>query len=360
MLKRILKIVYAFAAFCMIAPAFAAKDKASILTEIVSFDVHGNANLAVSGSVFTAKGFSASDIVSVTVEKFKFTAPIVKNYSDVNNGDFLLRMNGDEISLAINMGSLQAATGAKVGSKVFITLKERYGYLNSYQIRMLKKSDDRSKFDSDEIFANFRSVSYGTVGKNRLYRSYSPLENDERGQTVSKLMEQEGISLVINLADDDEALAGKLKNSAYYKKLQSEGKVVNVSMGSSFSGNEFNAQLKKVLLFMTEHPDCKYLIHGKEGKNRTGYVTSVLLALSGATYEEISADYMASFENLYGLKKNRQQYELIAYAVPFMFISMNGGKKINEKNLQQIVSAYLLNTVGLTNNQIETLKKNLK
>ena len=123
-------------------------------------------------------------------------------------------------------------------------------------------------------------------------------------------------------------------------------------MGSSFSGNEFNAQLKKVLLFMTEHPDCKYLIHGKEGKNRTGYVTSVLLALSGATYEEISADYMASFENLYGLKKNRQQYELIAYAVPFMFMSMNGGKKINEKNLQQIVSAYLLNTVGLTNNQI--------
>ena len=47
-------------------------------------------NLEITNSKFAAKGFAASDIVNVKVGNFKFTAPVVKDYSDVDNGEYLV------------------------------------------------------------------------------------------------------------------------------------------------------------------------------------------------------------------------------------------------------------------------------
>lgn len=339
-----------------------AKGKAYVETTVASVDVHGNVNLAIKGGVFLAKGFSASDIVNISVDKYKFSAPIVKNYSDVNNGDFLIRMNGDEISLAINMGNFSEVSGAKIGSKVTISLKEHYGYLTSYQVRVLKKSNDREKFDSDEIFANFRNVTGGSISAEKLYRSYNPIESDERAPFAAKLMEDNGITLVVNLADTNEIASQREESSAYYKKLDSEGKVVCVNMGSAFSGDEFHSKLKSALVFIANHPGEKILIHGKEGKNRTGFVVAMLLALNGASYSDIENDFMKSFENFYGVKKNRQkqQYELLSEAVPFMFVTMNNGKKFKEDNIQSIAQNYLINTVGVPKPQVDALSKIFK
>ena len=46
-----------------------------------------------------------------------------------------------------------------------------------------------------------------------------------------------------------------------------------------------------------------YLIHCTEGKDRTGFVCAVLEALCGASYEEIVADYMITYENYYGITR---------------------------------------------------------
>ncbi|MCR4920515.1 MAG: tyrosine-protein phosphatase [Bacteroidaceae bacterium] len=42
-----------------------------------------------------------------------------------------------------------------------------------------------------------------------------------------------------------------------------------------------------------------YLVHCLEGKDRTGYVCALLEGLCGASYEEIVADYLATYNNYY-------------------------------------------------------------
>ena len=42
-----------------------------------------------------------------------------------------------------------------------------------------------------------------------------------------------------------------------------------------------------------------YLVHCMEGKDRTGYVCALLEGLCGATYEEIVADYLVTYDNYY-------------------------------------------------------------
>ncbi|MCR5613460.1 tyrosine-protein phosphatase [Treponema sp.] len=337
-----------------------AAEKASFQAEISEIDVHGNSYLSIKPSLLITKGFSASDIVNVQVGTYKFTAPIVRNYSDVDNGEFLLRLEPNAVSLSINMGNFAKVTGAEVGTKVTVTLKKSYGYLIEFQTRMLKQNDDRTRFASDEIFANFREVSGGKIAKGKLYRSYSPIRGDNRSPYAAKLVESTKIDLVINLGDSKESAEPQLKSVPYYKSLSDNGKVLYVNMGSSFSGDEFNAQLKEALVFIAEHPDCKYLVHGKDGKNRTGFIAGILLALNGATLEEITEDYMKSFENLYSVQKNFQQYDLISNTVPFMFSNINGGKKVTQKNLHQVVTNYLINTIGLTKAQVDALCKNLQ
>ncbi|MBQ5999544.1 MAG: SAM-dependent chlorinase/fluorinase [Treponema sp.] len=339
--------------------AFAAGNKIALQTEVASIDVHGNVNLAIKGSDFLTKGFSASDIVTVKVDSYKFTAPIVKNYSDVDTGETLVRLNGEEISIATNMGNFSKNSGAKVGSKVQITLKEHYGYLLTYQTRMLKKSNERNKFASDEIFANFRELKLGKIAGSKLYRSYSPIEQDERAPFAAKLAKENKISCVLNLADSTKTCEERAKNVPYYKNLYDGKKVLCANMGASFNTEEFSNKLKQVLLFIAENPGERYLIHGKEGKNRTGFVSTVLLALNGATIEEITEDYMKSFENLYGISKDFQKYGLLGSAVPYMLSIMSDGKKVTDKNLQTVVQNYLMNTVGLTKAQIDSVCANL-
>ena len=98
-MKKNLKLFSVLAFLLLSTQAFAAKnDKSSVETKVASVDVHGNVNLAIKTKQFGAKGFSISDVVSVKVGDFKFTAPIVKDYSDVSNGEFLIRINKKFIS----------------------------------------------------------------------------------------------------------------------------------------------------------------------------------------------------------------------------------------------------------------------
>ena len=171
-MKKFSKLFTIF--FLLISSLAFSAEKASVQTEITEIDVHGNAYLAVKAKQMVTRGFSASDIVNITAGDFKFTAPIVKDYSDVNTGEFLLRMEPETISLAINLGNFAQTAKVKVGTKVTITLKKQYGYLIDYQTRMLKPSDDRAQFESDEVFANFRPLTKGKIKEGKIFRYETP------------------------------------------------------------------------------------------------------------------------------------------------------------------------------------------
>ncbi|MCR5699224.1 MAG: SAM-dependent chlorinase/fluorinase [Treponemataceae bacterium] len=354
--KKIISFVFAGLLICSV---FAAS-KEIIQTEVVSIDKHGNANLAIKGTLFASRGFSASDIVNVKVGNYKFTAPIVKNYSDVDNGQFLVRLNDEEASMAINMGNFKKVTGADVGTKVTITMKTKYGYLTTYHVRLLKKDNDRSHFASDEAFANFRSVTKGNIIEGRLYRSVSPIDTEEvAAPYAAKLMENADVDIVLNLANSKEEAAPMAAAVPYYEKLSKEKRVIYLDMGSTFSDPEFSAKMREGLIFIADHPGCTYYIHGKDGKNRTGFVVSVICSLCGASIDEMNDEYMKSFEDLYGVQENSRQYEEIVKSVPYIFESISGGTKITDKNLQKLTERYLLFTVGLTQDQMNRVRINL-
>jgi hypothetical protein len=44
-----------------------------------------------------------------------------------------------------------------------------------------------------------------------------------------------------------------------------------------------------------------------EGKDRTGYVCALLEGLCGATYEEMVADYLTTYDNFYGVTPEKDR-----------------------------------------------------
>lgn len=56
-----------------------------------------------------------------------------------------------------------------------------------------------------------------------------------------------------------------------------------------------------------------WLVYCTEGKDRTGVVCMVLEALAGASYDQVEADYMASYANYYGITKESdpERYDVI-------------------------------------------------
>ena len=358
-MKKSLKSCIAFLALLTaLLSGASAKSNPTVKTEVASIDKHGNVNLAVSGTLFSAQGFGLGDLVSVKVGSVKFDAPTGKNYTDVDHGAYILRINGEEVSLAINLGNFADKTGATVGTPVTVTMKERLGYLRTYQARLLSKSSNRSDFDSDETFANFRAVKGGALAENRLFRSCNPVESDERAPFAAALAEKAGVAVVLNLSDTEEEASGRIADFPYYQKLSNTGSVKYVAMGASFTDKNFASHLHDGLSYLAKRQG-PYYIHGKEGRTRTGMLCSLLAALCGASMEELKEDYMQSYVNYYHVRPDTVQYASLAQAVPDFFKALNGGRDVSDKNLQAVAEKYLLKTVKLSAEEIEAIRKGL-
>lgn len=336
-----------------------AKSNPSVKTEVVSVDKHGNVNLAITGTLFAALGFGLGDFVTVKAGTEKFIAPVGKNYSDVDRGNYFLRIKGEELSLAINMGNFAEKTGVTVGSPVTITQKERLGFLRTYQTRLLTKSKERADFASDEVFANFRAVKAGRIAEGRLYRSTNPLEADERAPFAASLAEKAGIACALDLADSEETARARLSSVPFYAALFESGNAQFYEMSASFTDKKTVALLHEALSFLASHSG-PYYIHGKEGRTRTGMLCMLLEALCGATIDEMDDDYMATYVNYYNVRPETVQYGALVQAVPDFFRELNGGKDVSDANVQAVAEKYLLKTVKLTEEQVEALRRNLQ
>ena len=64
------------------------------------------------------------------------------------------------------------------------------------------------------------------------------------------------------------------------------------------TADDYNNRLINALKELPSHP-APYVVHCMEGKDRTGYVCALLEGLCGATYEEIVADYLITYDNYY-------------------------------------------------------------
>ena len=347
-----------------------------ITTTIYEIAKHGNLVLYMYGSDLFDKGFEHGDIVEIAIGEKKWDVPLCTNYSDVDNGEAVLRATGatDGVVLAINMGDF--ATTAGIAQKtaieedpgyhwdylmepsveITITMKEEGGYHEQWLIRQLVRTNERSDYAhlSDEAFANFRVIETTGMGKGVLYRSSSPI-NPELGRNTyaDKAAENAGIITVVNLADPSNTYEGM--ENTYYSTCQ----VAYVNLGIDFLSEATLNGLAEGMRFII-HNDGPYLIHCNEGKDRAGFVSALLECLMGATLEEVIDDYMVTYYNYYGVEEGTEKYAAIVKNN--LIKELNTTFKVDDvykADLAREAEAFLMEDAGLTADEVAALKGKL-
>lgn len=258
--------------------------------------------------------------------------------------------------------------------KASIKLNKKGQYLDVQNSSDIHYYDEREKYPSDEIFANFRNIKVGDIKEGILYRSASPCDNKhKRASYVDKLMEKAGVNFILNLADTKEKIDGYIAqedfNSPYFLSLYEKekfflsfaqgDKVEPVALNMNYTSKDFAKKMAAGLKHMA-NSDGPYLIHCLEGKDRTGFICIVLEALLGASYQEIVDDYMLTYDNYYEIDKNDKRYEVIKKRnVDSMLVFISGSDNYANIDLIEPTRQYLKNMGELEDKDIDLLIEKL-
>ena len=347
-----------------------------ITTTIYEIAKHGNLILYMYGADLFNKGFEHGDIVEIAIGEKKWDVPLCTSYSDVDNGQAVLRATGDTdgVVLAINMGDF--ATIAGIAQKtaieenpgyrwdylmespvqIKITMKEEGGYREQWLIHQLIRTNERTDYShlGGEAFANFRVINTTGIGVNKLYRSSSPINPALGRNTYADAAARDaGIMTVVNLADPSNTYVGT--ENAYYCTCQ----VAYVNLGMDFLSEATLSGLAEGMRFIINN-DGPYLIHCNEGKDRAGFVSTLLECLMGATMNEVIDDYMVTYYNYYGVEEGSEKYNAVVNNN--LIKVLNTAFKINDvykANLAAEAEAFLIEDAGLTAEEVALLKTKL-
>ena len=347
-----------------------------ITTTIYEIAKHGNLILYMYGSDLYDKGFEHGDVLEIAIGEKTWDVPLCTSYSDVDNGEVVLRAIAptDGVVLAINMGDFATTSGiAKKTAideepgyrwdylmespvQITITLKEKGGYREEWLIRQLVRTNERADYAhlTDEEFANFRVIETTGMGKGVLYRSSSPI-NPALGRNTyaDKAAQDAGIKTIVNLADPSNTYEGS--EDSYYSTCQ----VIYLNLGMNFN-SELNLNgLAEGMRFIINN-DGPYLIHCNEGKDRAGFVSALLECLMGASLDEVIDDYMITYYNYYGVEEDTEKYDAVVNNN--LIKSLNETFKVDDvykADLAKEAEDFLMEDAGLTADEVAALKAKL-
>ena len=332
---------------------------------------YGNVDVEISIDEFNALGFCYGDGVDVRFSNGYILEdiPYYTGYYNPTKEPLVVGYPGEEnIYVAINFGSLWAESGLTNDDTVEISLNSPGKYSDIQKIMSNGYEDDRKAYESDEVFANFRCVNTGRLRDDILYRSASPCDNTHnRAPYSDKLAAAAGIRAIVDLADEPDEIEGFIGSedfdSPYFYSLYEKGAVIPVNLTVDYTSDDYKSNLGEALRIMgtSEGP---YLVHCLEGKDRTGFVVALLEALTGASYDEMVADYMISFDNYYGIdeQSDPEAYDIILNNnfVPMIryIAGLDKNDDILAADYESGAEAYLINC-GMTGEEVSTLKEKL-
>ena len=358
-----------------------------IETDIYEFKKHGNIVLSVKPAELKEAGYEIADVIHVEIGASEIDMPITEAYTEVASGKpvcvFKTDGNGNESTvLAINAGNI--VDSMKIGqiieieedpgydlifndgyssdTPVYITMSEKQGYAQEFAMFRLAAARTNSREDyaelSDEQYANFRFAKAAGLGKNILARSSSPVDPAlNRNKEADQAIADHGIRTVMNMADNAEIMTNY---EGYADTHYSSLDVIPLNMQMDFGSDIFKEKFGEGMRFLISH-EGPYLIHCKEGKDRTGFALALLELLMGASREEVIGDYMVTYFNFYGIKPSDAQYQMIAdYNLKASLVNAFGIESFDDENTDLCVCAEkYLHECGLSDDEIVKLKERL-
>ena len=332
--------------------------------KITSYNEFGAAMLSFTETDMTNAGFTLGDVISITIDDKK---EIVMPYYDgfyTRNGEFLCVAYPTYPSIcftANNIGLPKELTDLE-GHSVTVRMKEKGGCLDVQTALSMKYSNERIEYPdlSDAEFANARTVKAGNIPSGILYRSSSPFSNDiKRDFYVSEYLQQEKVRTVLNLADTEEKMLSYKEIPPYSLSLWKEGNVILCPLKADPTADDYNNRLIEALKQLPSHP-APYLVHCMEGKDRTGYVCALLEGLCGATYEEIVADYLVTYDNYYYINPAKDPVlcntlvSLRLNTCLMFYANVSDEAQLPNIDYAKAFSSYLLSH-GMTQQQLDAL-----
>lgn len=355
---------------------------------IEEINKYGNIILSVSAESLRNQGYEPGDVIRVRIGNIEKEMPIGTNYANVDYDAPIccfkvsstkgievvtLAVNGGNLAEVLGIAEIQSieadpgyeviwADGYDPSVPVKISMAEKQGYAEEYHQREYgnSRSNNRSDYSqlSDMQYANFRAVSTSGMGDDILYRSSSPIDPSlNRSREADVALSDALVRTVLNLTDAEEAMT---QYPEYYQTAYSDCDIIALNMSMDFNTDEMNQKLAEGLRFMASH-DGPYLIHCKEGKDRTGYVCGVLEALMGASADEIVADYMLTYYNFFGTEPGTEQYQKIAdNGIRPILADVFGVDSIEAPGLDlSLLAEEYLQRIGMSSEEITALKNNL-
>lgn len=373
------KILILLSALMLLVCGAAAEESVNATAELSHISKYGNIKLDIASDDFIALGYEFGDVVSISFLNKTLKLPFCFNYSDVDSGAAALFARSDEacLSLAINMGDFATTNGIAVkttnedksffwtgcegvGDSVTfsISMAEKRGYYEQYILHGLTASNERTDYPNltDEQYANFRAVTTTGMGNGVLYRTSSPVNPKvNRNKQANAACVAADITVIMNLSDSEKSLA---EYEYGEDNIYRTAKYIALNMGMDFTAEDFRMKLADGLRFLAAN-DGIYAVHCNEGKDRSGFVVAILECLMGATYEEVTADYMVSYANYHGVMPGDARYDVILNSN--IITALNQAFNVQDlksANLSICAEHYLLN-IGMTIEEIARLRTNL-
>lgn len=320
--------------------------------------------------------FDYGDIVTVAIAGFDtLEMPVVEFVYNVPVSWFAIaavRGSGNIVLTAhyAHMADVLGITDATAPIEVVISMKDKGGFLFGLEMSLVQYmgtyKENYPNLSIDE-FANFREVRTTGMGKNRLYRSSSPIDLSlGRNLIADSLAEEAKIATFINLADlENNAKSFKGFETTYY----STQNAIFLAMPVEFFSKPFKEKLVSAFRYMIEH-EGPYLVHCTYGMDRTGWTIAVLEALMGATAKEIQDDYAKTFSNYYHVVDgvqvalNEQQVDFFKSVVLRNLRAVYHAEGIEVADAADadwaVATEKYLEKLGMTLEEISALKNRLK
>ena len=333
----------------------------SISGKIVLTDDNGNVDIDITNTDFLNSGFNYGDSVNVKLEngyELEDIPFLSGMYVEYGKTMVYGKASKDKVSFIQKYKSFVENSKASKEMDYIITLNEagKYSYIEN--VGNLICTNNFEDYNDEVKFSNFREVVVGDIKQGRLFRSASVIDNSaNRVKYASKLALENGIKTIINVIDKQEEYNELFSNlEGDSKTLMENAIVINAPISNDYQLEKNN---KKIVEGLNEliNNECPCLIHCLEGKDRAGYEVAIIEALCNATYEEIVNDYMISYDNYYGVNKNKdiEKYNYIKESnIDAMLRFIAGVDDLTKVNYQEATRIFLMN-YGMSEENIDAL-----